>query len=127
MECKDVAKKTEPEGDRPMVRLSVTIPEEYMAGLQDMAEDMGSSVSDAVREAVATYLMENYWRESIGGAARKAILAGSTNDEALAAVRKQFPGAATTLASIAWYRSKLRKEMGEAKVPTDRAARVTRR
>lgn len=122
-----MAKKDEPLGDRPMVRLSVTIPEEYMAGLQDMAEDMGSSVSDAVREAVATYLMENYWKESIGGAARKAILAGSTNDEALAAVRKQFPGAATTLASVAWYRSKLRKELGDSKVPTDRLAKAISR
>lgn len=121
------AKKLDPESDGPLRRLSVTIPDEYFAGLQDMAEDMGTSVSDAVREAVATYLMDNYWKESIGGAARKAILQGATNEDALAAVRKQFPGAATTLASVAWYRSKLRKELGEAKVSTDRAARATKR
>lgn len=122
-----MAKRADGDVEKPMVRMSVAIPEEYLAGLQDMAEDMGSSVSDAVREAVATYLMENYWRESIGGEARRAILAGSTNDEALAAVRRKFPGAATTLASVAWYRSKLRKELGEAKVPTDRAAKAVGR
>lgn len=109
--------------EKPMRRLTITIPEEYVAGLEDLAEDMGASVSEAVREAVATYLMENYWRESIGGAARKAILDGASNDETLSQVRKKFPHAATSVASIAWYRSKLRKELGDAKVLTDRQAR----
>ena len=27
--------------EKPMRRLTVTIPEEYVAGLEDMAEDMG--------------------------------------------------------------------------------------
>ena len=67
--------------------------------------------------------MDNYWKESVGGVAKKAILKGATNDEALAAVKIEFPSAATSLASIAWYRSKLRKELGESKVPTDRQAR----
>jgi len=58
---------------KAMRRLTVTIPEEYVAGLEDMAEDMGASVSEAVREAVATYLMENYWKETIGGVAREAL------------------------------------------------------
>jgi Arc/MetJ-type ribon-helix-helix transcriptional regulator len=110
---------------KAMRRLTITIPEEYVAGLEDMAEDMGASISEAVREAVATYLMENYWKETIGEVARKAILAGSTNDETLAAVRKKFPRSATSLASIAWYRAKLRKEFGE-KVPTNREARSSR-
>lgn len=112
--------------EKPMRRLTVTIPEEYVAGLEDLAEDMGASVSEAVREAVATYLMENYWRESIGGIARKAILEGATNDDTLALVREKFPRAATSMASIQWYRSKLRKEVGEDKVPTDRQARAAK-
>jgi len=104
-------------------RLTITVPEEYGAGLEDMAEDMGVSVSEAVREAIATYLMEHYWKETVGGVAKKAILDGATNDETLDFVRKKFPRAATSVASIAWYRSKLRKDYGEAKVPTDRQAR----
>ena len=106
-----------------MKRLTITLPEEYVAGLEDLAEDMQTSISEAVREAVATYLMENYWKGTIGGAARKAILAGATNDQALSRVKEEFPSAATSIASIVWYRSKLRKELGEAKVPTDRQAR----
>jgi Arc/MetJ-type ribon-helix-helix transcriptional regulator len=110
---------------KAMRRLTITIPEEYVAGLEDMAEDMGASVSEAVREAVVTYLMDNYWKETIGEVARKSILAGASNDDTLAAVRKRFPRCATSLASIAWYRAKLRKEFPE-KVPTDREARSSR-
>lgn len=107
---------------KPMRRLTITIPDEYVAGLEDMAEDMGASVSEAVREAVATYLMENYWKESIGGVARKAIIDGATNEEALSQVLSKFPRASTSVASIQWYRTKLRRELGD-EVPTDRQAR----
>ena len=40
----------------------------------------------------------------------EAILNSATNEEALAAVRKEFPDANTTKASINWYRNKLRKD-----------------
>jgi len=42
--------------------------------------------------------------------ATEAILNGASNEEALAAVRKEFPDANTTKASINWYRNKLRKD-----------------
>ena len=67
-------------------------------------------MSEAVREAVATYLMEHYWKETIGEVARQAIVAGATNEGALRAVKKKFPRAATSMASITWYRSKLRRD-----------------
>ena len=110
--------------DKPMRRLTIMIPEEYVAGLEDMAEDRGVSVGEAVREAVISYLMEKYWNETIGKVAEKAIKAGYSNERALAEVKKKFPHAATSTASIAWYRSKLRREEGEAHVPTDRQARA---
>lgn len=109
-----------------MRRLSITLPDEYVAGLEDLAEDLGGSVSEAVREAIATYLMENYWKESIGGVAREAILEGLTNEEALKAVKDKFPRSATSPASIQWYRSKLRRELGAERVQTDRQARAVR-
>ena len=49
---------------------------------------------------------------------RYAIRAGKTNSEALEIVVKAFSDAKTSLASINWYRNKLRGE-GE-KVPTAR-------
>ena len=57
-------------------------------------------------------------KRGVGAVAIEAILAGKTNEEALEAVRKKFPEAKTSLASINWYRNKARSD-GE-KVPTAR-------
>lgn len=57
-------------------------------------------------------------KRGVGMVATEAIRAGKTNDEALAAVKSEFPDAKTSLSSINWYRNKLRAD-GE-KVPTAR-------
>ena len=49
-------------------------------------------------------------KRGIGTVAIEAICAGKTNEEALAAVHKAFPDGKTSLASINWYRNKLRSE-----------------
>lgn len=46
----------------------------------------------------------------VGKAAREALLAGATNEEALEAVRAAVPSATTGIASIRWYRNKMRSE-----------------
>lgn len=46
----------------------------------------------------------------IGGLVCKLLVARKTPEEILAEVKKQFPKARTSNASIAWYRSKLREE-----------------
>ena len=102
-------------------RLTVTLPEEYVLGLEDVAGDMNATVSEAVREAVATFLMEHYWKDTIGAVAEKAIVGGASNEGALNAVKEKFPEAATSMASISWYRSKLRRE--RSNILTDRQAR----
>lgn len=54
----------------------------------------------------------------VGDVAKQLIRDGKTNEEALAAIKEQFPEAKTSMASINWYRNKLRAD-GE-KVPTAR-------
>ena len=49
-------------------------------------------------------------KRGVGTAAKEAILKGFTNEQALAAVRKEFPDANTTKASINWYRNDARKK-----------------
>ncbi len=61
----------------------------------------------------------------IGAVAVAAILDGKTNEEALAAVKKAHPDAKTGMASINWYRNKLRSDGATLKgskkaVPTSR-------
>ena len=112
--------KTE-DASKKVRRLTVTLPEEYVLGLEDVAGDMNATVSEAVREAVATFLMEHYWKDTIGAVAEKAIVKGASNEGALNAVKEKFPDAATSMASISWYRSKLRKE--RSNILTDGQAR----
>lgn len=57
-------------------------------------------------------------KRGVGAVAVEAIRAGKTNEEALEAVRAEFPDAKTSLASVNWYRNKLRAD-GEG-VPTAR-------
>lgn len=57
-------------------------------------------------------------KRGVGTVAKEAIRAGKTNEQALEAVKKAFPDKNTTMASINWYRNKLRGD-GE-KVKTAR-------
>ena len=54
----------------------------------------------------------------VGDVAKDLIRGGKTNEEVLAAIKEQFPDAKTSMASINWYRNKLRGD-GE-NVPTAR-------
>ena len=54
----------------------------------------------------------------VGDVAKELIRAGKTNEEVLAQVKEQFPESKTSMASINWYRNKLRTD-GE-NVPTAR-------
>jgi len=104
--------------EKPMRRLTVMISEELIEGLEDIAELNGTTLSDVLRDVVTAYLFDGPW-SSVGGVAKKSILARKTNEEVLADVLAAHPGAATSMRSISWYRSKLRKERGEKEVPTD--------
>ena len=86
---------------------------------------MFSMLSRQRAEAVSTYLFSGPW-SGIGGVAKKAILQGKTNEEALAAVLAHHASAATSLRSIRWYRAELRKKHGEKNVPTEPEVRRMR-
>lgn len=58
-------------------------------------------------------------KRGIGTVIKEAILAGKTNEEALAAAKAEFPDAGTTASTVSWYRNQLRKE-GHSEVPTAR-------
>ncbi|URA07033.1 hypothetical protein P9A47_gp65 [Xanthomonas phage Elanor] len=58
----------------------------------------------------------------VGDVAKTLIREGKTNEEVLASIKEQFPDAKTSMASINWYRNKLRSD-GED-VPTARSLKA---
>ena len=58
-------------------------------------------------------------KRGVGVAAVEAIKSGMTNEEALVAVQEEFPDGKTSLASINWYRNRLRSD-GDKSVKTAR-------
>lgn len=59
---------------------------------------------------------------SIGDVIRAGIKAGKSTEDILADVRKQFPQANTKAASVAWYRSQMKKGGGDATPKTKKTA-----
>ena len=107
-----------------MKRITVSLRADQYAGLEEVAEDLGVNLSDAAREAINNYLLREHWGQTVGKLAEAEIRNGLTNQEVLDKVLAKFPHAQTTRDSIAWYRSKLRRD--DPEVPTDREARVRR-
>lgn len=56
---------------------------------------------------------------TIGFVIMKMIKDKSTNEEVLKAVTKKFPDCKTTIASISWYRNRMRQS--SPSIPTNRA------
>lgn len=52
---------------------------------------------------------------TIGRVAETSLRDGLSNDEVLAAVKKAFPDSNTSMASVNWYRNKLRSEGEDVK------------
>ncbi len=57
-------------------------------------------------------------KRGVGTVIREQLIAGATNEQALAAVQAEFPGSSTTAQSVSWYRNDLRKDGNPSKVPT---------
>jgi|32_taG_2_1085360.scaffolds.fasta_scaffold01098_4 predicted transcriptional regulator len=108
--------------DNKLVRLTIGLPSDVHLALEEMAEEAFRPIADLVRDAVLEHLASDRW-QGIGTAAAAMLRKGMTNQEVLAEIRQRFPTANTTAASVAWYRSDLRKK-GED-VPTDVQARRT--
>ncbi len=107
-----------------MKRITVSLRGDQYAGLEEVAEDLGMNLSDAAREAINSYLLKEHWGQTVGKLAEAEIRSGLTNEEVLDKVLAKFPHAQTTRDSIAWYRSRLRRE--DPSVATDREAKAQR-
>lgn len=107
-----------------MRRITISMREDQYLGLEEVAEDLGVNVSEAAREAINSYLLKEHWGQTVGKLAEAEIRNGLTNEEVLERVLAKFPHAQTSRDSIAWYRSRLRRD--DPEVVTDREAKVRR-
>lgn len=115
-----------PSPGRRLKRISVALQEDQYIGLEEVAEDMGLTLADAAREAINSYLLTEHWGHTVGSLAKSEIERGLTNEEVLEKVLAKFPHARTTRESIAWYRSRMRRDSPEQGIMTDREARERR-
>ncbi|MNV63232.1 hypothetical protein D3C71_1558150 [compost metagenome] len=60
-------------------------------------------------------------KRGVGVVIKEAILAGKSNEEALAAAKAEFPDSKTNASTVSWYRGQLRKEGHD--VPTARSVK----
>lgn len=103
-----------------LVRLTIGLPSDVHLALEEMSEEVSRPIADLVRDAILEHLAAGRW-VGIGDTAGTLLRNGLTNEEVLAEVRRRFPKANTSAASVAWYRSDLRKR--DETVPTDAQAR----
>lgn len=101
-------------------RITVTLDDDLYSTLQDMAEEEGRGLSDLVRDALGAYVAKE-WPTTIKETAEAGIRRGLSNQQTLALVLENHADARTSLDSIAWYRSQMRKV--EPSIFTDARAR----
>lgn len=104
---------------RAQVKTSMLeVAQEILAGDKTNLETMQQVVAETVAQLPTEQLLPTEQveqvkvRVSIGSTATKLILRnpGWANQQVLEEVKRLFPSAQTTMACIAWYKSKLRKE-----------------
>lgn len=94
------------------------VAQEILAGDKTNLETMQQVIAETVAQLPTEQLLPTEQveqvkvRVSIGSTAIKLILENPdwANQQVLEEVKKLFPSAQTTMACIAWYKSKLRKE-----------------
>ena len=93
-------------------RMNLTLEDDLHNALALEAERSRRSLADVIRDRLRSSVFGNNAESparGIGELAQKLLSEGLTNEQVLAEVRQQFPDAATTMASVSWYRSDMRR------------------
>lgn len=105
----------------PKQRLSIGLEEDLYTALATEAEDAGRSIADVVRDRLRESVLGGPRQERVGEMAERLLSEGLPDEEVVRRVRATLPDAQTSKESVAWYRSRLRKEGRD--VPTQVNAR----
>jgi hypothetical protein len=102
------------------MKMYVNFQPDVESAIRAEAERLGIPMSDVVRSCVEEVLLSRD-RTKIGVTTARLIRDGLSNDDVLAGVRREHGPHASSLASVAWYRSSLRR--GDSTVLGQRQAR----
>lgn len=102
-------------------RISIGLEEDLYVALATEAEEAGRSIADVVRDRLRESVLGESRQERIGEMVRRLLLEGMPDEEVVSRVRHALPEARTSKESVAWYRSRMRKEGHD--VPTQVEAR----
>lgn len=92
-------------------KMNLTLEDDLHQVLAAEAEDTRRSLADVIRDRLRESVLGGSKAEAkgVGGLAVKLLSKGYTNERVLEEVQKAFPQAKTSLSSISWYRSDMRR------------------
>ena len=100
-------------------RMNLSLPDDLHEAVEARATDERRALGDVIRDILREQLLGPDAEPAVRGVgdlARRLIRDGLPNEAVLQRVLEEYPDASTSLDSVSWYRSALRRE-GED-VPT---------
>ena len=100
-------------------RMNLSLPADLHEAVEARATDERRPLGEVIRDILREHLLGSEAEPSVQGVgdlAMRLIRQGLPNEEVLERVREEFPDASTTMDSVYWYRSAMRRN-GE-NVPT---------
>jgi len=94
-------------------RTSLSLEADLHEALAEKAENEGKSLGSVIRNILRDELFGKGAEgpiKGVGDLAQKLLLEGASNERVLQEVQKAFPNGSTSIKSISWYRSKLRRD-----------------
>ena len=100
-------------------RMNLSLPEDLHQAVEAVATDERRSIGDVIRDILREHLFgpdAEPAAQGVGDLAKQLIRQGLPNHMVLERVLEAFPDANTSMDSVSWYRSALRR--GGEDVPT---------
>lgn len=93
-------------------RMNLSLPADLHEAVEAKATDERRALGDVIRDILRDHLFgpdAEPEARNVGQLANKLIREGLPNAQVLSEVQEAFPDASTSMASVAWYRSALRR------------------
>ena len=91
-------------------RLSISLEDDLYEALIEEAEDQGRPIAEVIRDHIRNSVFGTESHKPIARLAEKYLMEGLTNAAVLEKIKKDRPDARTSMASIVWYRSNLKRQ-----------------